>query len=247
MKFLFEISDLLTLTALILAFLAYRWSVIRYFNSWKSLFISLKNDLDSQKNWLSTSYPNYLYKEVYDPGKIIFPLSFESLPEIIRKGLAEIPGISNDFINQLSLFNERILAFNSVLENIKQTITADPVLTKKTEYKLLDIGLTDRRITFEQFENKLEKLIENTSTEEEKNIYYLAKNIQSLNKTIHVGLIATENKEDGLHSLYIKINEQVNTLINNFNKEIPFYIRIGWLCPVILFISYLLYVVCVSA
>lgn len=234
------INNLLTLIALILAFFAYRWSVIRYFDSWKSLFISFKNDLYSQKNWLSTPYSHYSYKEAYDPGKIIFPLSFESLPEIICKGVAEVSGISNEFINQLSLFNERILAFNSLLDNIKQTITADPILTKKTEYKLLDIGLSDRRITFEQFESKLEKLIENTNSEEEKNIYYLAKSIQSLNKTIHVGLISVAEKEDGLHSLYVKINGQVDVIINNFNKKIPLYIRKWWLLPSFLIIIYII-------
>jgi len=236
-----NINSILTLVALLLAFFAYRWSVIRYFNSWKSLFISFKNDLNSQKAWLSTSYSHYSYKEVYDPGKIIFPLSFESLPEIICKGVAELKGIPNDFINQLSLFNERILAFNSLLENIKQTVTANPVLTQKTEYKLLDIGLDDRRISFEQFENNLIKLIENTSSDEEKNIYYLAKNIQNLNKKIHVGLISVDSKEDGLHSLYIKIDKQIGDIINNFNKKIPFYIRNGWLFPSILIIAYIVY------
>lgn len=237
-----DLGGILTLIALLLAFFAYRWSVIRYFQSWKSLFISFKKDLDSQKSWLSTSYPHFSYKEAYDPGKIIFPLSFTSLPQIISKGLAELPNIPNDFINQLSLFNERIVAFNSLLENIKQVVTANPVLTQKMEYRLLDMGLDDEAVSFEQFEINLEKLIKKDSQNEEKEVYYLAKNIQSLNITIHTKLISTPDKLDRLHGLYLKIDSQVEKIINTFDKNIPFYIKINWLVPVILILlSALLY------
>jgi len=42
-------ADLLTYLALFLAYVAYVWSVNRDFDSWKSLFISFKNDLKSQR------------------------------------------------------------------------------------------------------------------------------------------------------------------------------------------------------
>lgn len=238
-----NLSSLLALVALLLTFFAYRWSVIRHFNSWKSLFISLKNDLYCQQAWLSTSYPHYSYKEVYDPGKIIYPLSFTSLPQIIGKGVAELPNISNDFINNLSLFNERIIAFNSLLENVRQVITANPVLTQKMEEKLLDMGLDDRRISFEEFEISLKKLVEpNNSLEnsEYREIYYLSKNIQALNKKIHAGLISTPEKLDGLNSLYLKINKETEEILKNFNKKIPFYIRISWLSPILIILLFLI-------
>src|ERR1035437_3803897 len=98
-------ADFLTYLLLLLAYFAYEWSVSRDLDSWKSLFISFKTELETYKQWLGNEYFAETYEDItsFDPRKIIFPLAFVSLPEIIRRGASEFPRISDKFINQLSL------------------------------------------------------------------------------------------------------------------------------------------------
>ena len=49
-------GDLLKYLALVLAYIVYTWQVNRDFKSWKSLFVSFKKDLESQKKWLENEY-----------------------------------------------------------------------------------------------------------------------------------------------------------------------------------------------
>ena len=126
LQFLSEIKsgDLLTFLALVLAYIAYVWSVNRDLEAWKSLLISFKNDLDSQKAWLGSEYFNKAYedKNSFNPHNIIYPLPFESLPEIIRRGITEFSWISSEFTRQISLFNERVIAFNDLLDHKKRLL-----------------------------------------------------------------------------------------------------------------------------
>ncbi|GBE17009.1 hypothetical protein BMS3Abin15_00842 [bacterium BMS3Abin15] len=222
-NFLREIrsGDLLTYFALLLAYLAYTRSINRSLDSWKSLLISLKNDLKSQKEWLDSEYFEETYKDKnsFDPFKIIFPLSFESLPEIIRRGVAEFSWISDKFINQLSLFNERTIAFNSFLDHLKKVISANPVMTEKLKDKLNDLGIDKKSIEFDDLKKKIYEL------KKEDEIFYLAENIRRLNRLVHVKLIGNKNKKDKLHYLYFEITNELENILKNFDKKRPFFIK----------------------
>ena len=218
-------SGLLTYLALVLAYVAYTWSVNRDFDSWKSLFISFKNDLESQEAWLASEYFKETYedKNSYNPYKIIFPLSFESLPEIIRRGVAEYSWISRKFINQLSLFNERIIAFNSLLDHMKKVVSANPTISEKLKDKLNDLGLDKNSVRFDELKKKIFELKKDDET------LYLAENIHRLNRIAHVKLIGNKNKKDKLHYLYCEITKELENILNNFDKKRPFFIRYKWL------------------
>lgn len=135
---------------LIFAFLVHAQYIDNDFRSWKSLFISFKNDLKGQKEWLNSEYfpETYKDKNTFNPFKIIFPLSFESLPEIIRKGVAQFTWISEEFMLNLSMFNKRVIALNSLLENVKLTVTANPVLSQKLYEKIAD-GLKNDKVSYD--------------------------------------------------------------------------------------------------
>ncbi|HPY08393.1 MAG: hypothetical protein ACOX0H_00995 [Patescibacteria group bacterium] len=222
LHFLSEIrsGDLLTYLALILAYIAYAWSVNRDLEAWKSLFISLRDDLNSQKSWLQTEYFEDTYKDKnsFNPYKIIFPLSFESLPEIIRRGIAEFSWISNEFSNQLSLFNERVIAFNDLLDYIKK-VTTNSVITERLKDKLNDLGLDKDSVEFDDLKNKIFEA-KRTDTD-----FYLAEQIRRLNRIIHVNIIGNRNKKDKLHYLYFQINKELNKILKDFDKKKPFFIK----------------------
>lgn len=230
LQFLSEIKsgDLLTFLTLILAYIAYVWSVNRDLEAWKSLFISFKNDLDSQKSWLGSEYFEETYKDKnsFNPYKIIFPLSFESLPEIIRRGVAEFSWLSNEFTKRLSLFNERVIAFNDLLDHIKKTVTADPVITKRLKDKLNDLGLDKGSIEFDDLKKKI---FEAKKTDAD---YYLAEQVRRFNRIVHVDMIGNKSKEDKLHCLYSKIDEELDKILKDFDKKKPFFIKYKW--PIIL-------------
>ena len=227
LQFLNEIKsgDLITFLAVILAYIAYVWSVNRDLESWKSLFVSFKNDLHNQRPWLGSEYYKETYKDKnsYNPYKIIFPLSFESLPEIIRRGIAELPWISSKFAKRLSLFNERIIAFNNLLDYAKEIVTTNPLVTEKLKDKLNNLGLDKGSIEFDDLKKKIN---EAKKTDED---FYLAEQIRRINKVIHVGMISNKNNEDKLCYLYNEINGELDKIIKNFDKKKPFFVKYKWI------------------
>lgn len=237
-SFLNEIksTDLLTYLTLILAYVAYTWSVNRDHKSWKSLFVSFKNDLASQRAWLGSEYfaDTYRDKNSFNPYKIIFPLSFESLPEIIRRGIAEFSWIPKQFIDLLSLFNERIVAFNSLLDQIKKINSADPIKTEKVKEKLNELGLEDENIGFDELKRKIKE------QKESEEILYLAENNRRLNKLVHVNLIGNGANDDKLYFLYSKIDRELDNILNIFDKKRPWFIKYKWLIIIISIILFYL-------
>lgn len=223
LQFIQEIksTDLLAYSALILAYIAYVWSVNRNLDSWKSLFVSFKKDLESQEEWLRSEYFKETYKEKYSysPSKIIYPLSFESLPEIIRRGVNELPEMSEEFINHLSMFNERVIAFNSALDEVKLICSADPIKSEILKDKLNELGLDKESVEFDELKKKI------FSLKKREEIFNLAENIHRLHKVIHTELIGNKSKQDGLHYLYSKIVKEVKNILDNFDKKRPFFIR----------------------
>jgi len=210
--------------------------VNRDHKSWKSLFISFKNDLSSQRAWLGSEYfaDTYRDKNSFNPYKIIFPLSFESLPEIIRRGIAEFSWIPKQFINLLSLFNERIVAFNSLLDQIKKINSADPIKTEKVKEKLNELGLEDENIGFDELKIKIKE------QKESEEILYLAENNRRLNKLVHVNLIGNGANDDKLYFLYSKIDRELDNILNIFDKKRPWFIKYKWLIIIISIILFYL-------
>lgn len=229
-------ADLLTYLALLLAYIAYTWSVNRDLDAWKSLFVSFKNDLQSQRSWLGNEYykEGYKDKNSFNPYKIIYPLSFESLPEIIRRGVAEFSWIPANFINQLSLFNERVIAFNDLLDHIKKSVTANPILSEKLKDKLNELGLLKGTIEFDDFKKEIYE------RKKEDDIYYLAEQIRRLNRIAHVNLISNREDRDKLHFLYYQINSELENILTNFDKKRPFFIRWKWLFVLLSIPSFIL-------
>lgn len=229
-------TDLLTSLALLLAYIAYTWSVNRDLDAWKSLFVSFKNDLESQRSWLVNEYygERYKDKDSFNPYKIIYPLSFESLPEIIQRGVAEFSWIPPTFIKQLSLFNERVIAFNDLLDHIKKSVTANPILSEKLKDKLNELGLHEGTIKFDDFKKDISK------RKKEDNILYLAEQIRRLNRIVHVNLISNRENKDKLHFLYYQINSELENILTNFDKKRPFFIRWKWLFVLLSILSFIL-------
>lgn len=218
-------TDLLTYIALILAYIGYSWSVNRDYKSWKSLFTSFSNDLESQKSWLGGEYFAETYKDrnSFNPYKIIFPLSFESLPEIIRRGVSEFSWIPIQFVNQLSLFNERIEAFNSLLDQIKKSNSANPVQTERLKDKLVSLGMDDASVTFDELKERI------SAQKGDDEVLYLAENNRRLNKLIHVNLIGNHSNEDKLSFLYSKIKYELDKILEQFDRKRPFFVKYRWL------------------
>jgi hypothetical protein len=214
-------ADLLTYLALLLAYIAYAWSVNRDLDAWKSLLVSFKSDLENQKSWLASEYFSETYKDKnsFNPYKIIFPLSFESLPEIIRRGVAEFSWISRKFINQLSLFNERVIVFNDLLDHLKKSITANPILSERLKDKLNDLGLDKESVEFDDLKNKV---LEAKKTDED---FFLAEQIRRLNRFVHVKIIGNKNNEDKLHFLYFEINQELDYILKSFDRKRPSFVK----------------------
>lgn len=235
-----ESQDFLTYLALLLAYAAYVWSVNRDLESWKSLFYSFQNDLEGQSAWLKSEYFSETYTDKYSfsPKKIIYPLSFESLPEIIRRGPNELSWISKKLMKQLSLFNERVIAFNSLLDQIKLINAADPVKTEVLIDRLNDLCI-DGDISFKDLKKSIAEL------KKREDIFYIAENLRRLNKILHVKVIGNKTSEDKLHFLYSEIWNELEKIIGYFDKRKPWFVVYKWQIifasiPVFVLIEYFL-------
>jgi hypothetical protein len=208
-----------------MAYLAYCRSVNRDLNSWKALLVSLRSDLDILGNsWLGGdgySQETYIDKKSFSPLKIIYPLSFESLPEIIRRGAKELSGVSDKLIDHLTLFNERIIAFNSSLEHIKKIVSSDPIMSEKLNERLNDLGIekTEEEVAFNNFQNEIREL------KKKEDIFHLAENIRRLHRVVHVEIIGNRNRKDKLNYLYYEIAKELKNILNDFDKKRPFFVK----------------------
>lgn len=239
---LIDSGDLLTFFALLLAYIAYTWSVNRDLESWKSLLLSFKSDLDIYESWLGgDGYTDGSYKdkESFSPAKHIFPLSLESLSEIIRRGLGELQGVSLEFNSHISIFHERVVAFNTALDHITLACSANPAMSERLQEQLKNLGLRESYddVSYDTYQKNIEKLKQNKDNEE---LYYLAKNIRRLNWVVHVSLIGNKNTPDKLHYLFTEIRRELDDIIINFDRRKPSFI---WYKPAILVISTMAFLV----
>ncbi len=134
-----SLQTVMAYIALVLAYYAYRKSVLDKYESWKSLLRSFQQDLSAQKNWFNARYSeSYVDKQFINPDKIVYALSFESAKEITRRGIGSLSMISKKLENEIAIFNERVEAFTSLLDYQKRVITADPILSAELRERLKD-------------------------------------------------------------------------------------------------------------
>lgn len=222
-KYLDAISLFVAYIALLIASMAYIWSVNRDFAALKALLVSFKNDLDYYDAWLGRdgySQETYNVKNSFCPVKPIYPLSNDALTEIIRKGLDGLSKASPSFSSRLSIFNERIIAFNSSLDQLNWASSANPIATEKLQEKLVELGLrkTEDELSYNSFKESIEELKKDKVHQD---LYYLATNIRRLNYNIHIDLISNKNHPDKLNYLYSEIKNELNSLLINFDRNKP--------------------------
>jgi len=144
----FEAQNFIAFIALFLAYLAYRKSIYDEFKNWINLIKSFKSELDYASFWIGNSYtsidPNWMQS-----SKLVYPLSFESAKAILQKGYPPSEIISQEFLDKLAIFNERIEAFNHLLRgqifnytfnNPSKQITKDKALFLNQAIHLQLIG-----------------------------------------------------------------------------------------------------------
>ena len=233
-------GDLLGYAALIFVFLAYRKSLRDKYDSWKSLLQSFLDELNEQKSWLGGVYhSNCREKMFYSPNKIVFKLSFESAKDITRRGISDLKAIEPKVRKMIAIFNERIEAFNSLLDYQRSVITADSVLSQQLQEELENLGLQKRSVLFPKFSIDIENLKNNRNTE---NIYYLAKKLYFINEVIHIQLISDESREGYLHYLWKELSQGINKLLADYERKIPFYLK-DCLLGIIIIVSIVLFLI----
>jgi hypothetical protein len=109
----FNTQDILTYSALVLAYLAYRNEAIKEYRHWLDLVKAFSKELAYAKHWLGTGYTE---REAAwkDSSKLVFPLSFESVKAMISKGHPPKTMFPDEYFNNLVIFNERLAAFNQL-------------------------------------------------------------------------------------------------------------------------------------
>lgn len=111
----YQTQNIIATIALILAYLAYRKSIIDEYKSWLDLAKSFHSELKYAKEWLGCTYNGSIEEGWLDPSKIVYPLTSESARAMIWKGNPPKGLFPEGFFDKLTLFNERIQAFNHML------------------------------------------------------------------------------------------------------------------------------------
>jgi len=234
------LSDLITFAVLILAYLAYRKSILDKYESVKVLVRSLKKELDAQSSWLATRYSrDYEDKAFFSSRAIVYKLSFESAKEIARRGIPEDKLFKKNFENNIALFNERIDAFNAMLDYQRELITTDPALSGLLYDRLMGFGLKDERISLNEFRNSINRL--KSGSDEDKKIYFIVYELEKVNKIIHNQLIGDGTNNSQLHTLWQSLNLASDDLLKNYKRLLPWYIHYKGaiiIVAVIIFISF---------
>lgn len=220
-----SVEGILTSLAILLAFIAYRKSVKDKYDSWRSLLESFLDELKAQSSWLASEYhSDHTEKMFYSPYKAVFKISFESAKEITRRGISDLIVISSDLRNNIAIFNERVEAFNALLDYQRSIITANPILSYKLEEFLEDNGLRKASVNYSVFEQKIEQL-KNSNKKEDLEMYALAKEILWINRAIHIHLIGDKSRLDSLCYLWHSIRTEIEQILENFESRLPWYIK----------------------
>jgi len=218
-------GGLLGFSAIILAFIAYRKSVKDKYDSWRSLLESFLDELKAQSSWLATEYhSDHQGKGFYSPYEAVFKISFESAKEIARRGINDLGIISSDLRNNIAIFNERVEAFNALLDYQRNIITANPILSYNLEEFLEDNGLRKGSVNYSVFEQKIEQL-KNSGEKEKLEIYALAKEMLWINQAIHRNLIGDRSCPNSLCYLWHSIKTEIEQILENFEDRLPWFVK----------------------
>lgn len=215
-------GDLLALVALMLALIAYRKSVLDKYESWKALLQSFLDELNTQSPWIDGVYANAHEKNWFSPNKIVFKLSFESALEISRRGISDSKIISKEMYGKISLFNERVVAFNQQLDYQMHTITSNPRISGDLLEYLEEEGLSRDKVSFPRFSLAVDNLEKNKATKEQ---YHLATSLYNINNTIHNQLIGNGLGEDSLSFLYQYLKAEIEEKLKDYEQNIPWYFK----------------------
>lgn len=217
-------GDLITFIAFILAISAYRKSVFDKYTSWKALLQSFLDELNAQSSWIGGIYINSQDKEWFSPDKIVFKLSFESALEIARRGISDALIISKDLYQQISLFNERIVAFNQQLDYQMNSITGDSVLSGNLQNFLENNGLRKRTVLFPVFSLSVNNLL-TSKNKTDRDMYHLAFRLYLINNAIHNQIIGNDGHSDSLNYLYNSLQQEISGKLAEYEKKLPIVIR----------------------
>lgn len=217
-------GDLITFIAFTLAFFAYRKSILDKYDSWKALLKSFLDELKTQSFWIGGIYVNSLDKEWFSPNKIVFELSFESALEIARRGISDARVISKEIYQQISLFNERIVAFNQQLNYQMHAITTNPALSGSLQDFLENNGLKKRTVLFPAFSLAIDTL-QKSKNRTDREMYFLAHRLYLVNNTIHNQLIGNSGQPDSLNYLYNSLQQEISGKLGDYEKKLPIFIR----------------------
>jgi len=232
-------TDLLAFIAIILALLAYRKSVLDKYDSWKSLLESFTDELRAQAAWLAGYYANSQDKMWFSPDKIVYKISFESAKEILRRGISDSKIISADLAKNIAFFNERIEAFNQLLDYQKTTISSDPALSGKLQHFLDQNGLRNNSILFPVFVSSIGRL-QASRVKVNQNMFALAYRLYFINDIIHNQLIGTMGNDMYLHRLHSVISEKITAELEKYDLRKPFFTKNPWLLIVMSLLIFLL-------
>jgi hypothetical protein len=222
--FALQSTDILTFIGILLAYIAYQKSVVDKYDSWKSLLQSFLVELKAQELWLSGEYAFSQDKMWYSPNKIIYKISFESAKEIIRRGISDSNVITPKLANEIAFFNERVEAFDQLLNYQKLTISGNPFLSAELQNYLVQKGIANKRVKYSTFVNSIEKL-SSSKNQDELAIYSLASRLFFINCVVHNELIGNAKDSSGLHSMHESISKKLNLLLKDYDSRKPFYIK----------------------
>lgn len=217
-------GDLITFVAFTLAIFAYRKSILDKYDSWKALLQSFLDELQTQFSWIGGIYVNSQDKEWFSPNKIVFKLSFESALEIARRGISDARIISKELYHQISLFNERIEAFNQQLDYQMCTITTNPALSGSLQDFLENNGLKKQTVLFPAFSLAIDNL-QKSKNRTDREMYFLAHRLYLVNNTIHNQLIGNSGQPDSLNYLYNSLQQEISGKLEDYEKKLPIFIR----------------------
>lgn len=134
----YEAQNLIGYIALILGYLVYRKSIIDEYKSWIDLAKTFKNELNYAKAWIGTGY-NKSHPDANDPSKIVYPLTSECAKAFIARGHPPESLFSNEFMDKVVLYNERVQAFNHVLNMQSSNYVINTVTAREKAKYINDI------------------------------------------------------------------------------------------------------------
>ncbi len=196
-------GDVLTYSAIILAFLAYQYPVKKEFDSILSL---LKNLRDEIAEWVEGEYSEQGFhdKKSYLPIYQWKPVPSDATKELtkrMRGGIGGISLISDKLIKKISILHQKIEQYNEIVASENKILDSNPVDSMLIQ-KSLENKASDDKVSFEDFEREVSRL--------DPKLKGLANQIYSYRKYRHIVLISDSKNSDGLKTIYELIKTELS-------------------------------------